>query len=144
MAGLTQKELGSKLGIAYQTLAQWENDLRNPKQETIQRIAGALNCDFYWLLWGEKLSIEERNAYNVMRVFNTDDYHIEKAAKLAVHYAEGEHKSKGYSFSDVEERMITAFWSLNDAGQQKAVERVAELSEIPKYQREDENANPDE
>ena len=37
-AGLTQKELGEKLGVAYQTLAQWENDLRNPKYETLQRI----------------------------------------------------------------------------------------------------------
>lgn len=41
-AGLTQKELGGKLGITYQTLAQWENDLRNPKLETLQRIAAAL------------------------------------------------------------------------------------------------------
>ena len=42
-AGLTQKELGEKLGISYQTIAQWENNLRNPKQETLQRIANALN-----------------------------------------------------------------------------------------------------
>ncbi|MCM1234380.1 MAG: helix-turn-helix domain-containing protein [Ruminococcus flavefaciens] len=42
-AGLTQKELGERLGISYQTVAQWENDLRNPKQETLQRIANALN-----------------------------------------------------------------------------------------------------
>ena len=42
-AGLTQKELGERLGISYQTVAQWENNLRNPKQETLQRIASALN-----------------------------------------------------------------------------------------------------
>lgn len=41
-AGLTQKELGVKLGISYQTVAQWENNLRNPKQETLQKIAKAL------------------------------------------------------------------------------------------------------
>ena len=40
---LTQKGLAAKLGIAYQTLAQWENNLRNPKRETLQRIAAALN-----------------------------------------------------------------------------------------------------
>ncbi|WP_298019804.1 helix-turn-helix domain-containing protein [uncultured Dysosmobacter sp.] len=136
-AGLTQRELGAKLGVTYQTLAQWENDLRNPKQETVQRIADALKCDFYWLLWGEELSIEERHAYNVMRVFATEDYHIEKAAKLAVYYAEREHKSKGYSFSAPEETLVTLFNKLNDDGQQKAVERVEELTEIPKYQRQD-------
>lgn len=135
-AGLTQKELGKKIGVTYQTIAQWENDLRNPKQETVQRISNALDCDFYWLLWGERLSIEERQALNVMRVFNTDDFRIEKAAKLAVHYAEREHMGKGYSFGTTEERLIRVFSSLNDAGQQKAVERVEELSEIPKYQRQ--------
>lgn len=41
-AALTQKELAEKLGITYQTLAQWENDLRNPKLETLQRISAAL------------------------------------------------------------------------------------------------------
>ena len=40
--GLTQKELGDKLGISYQSIAQWENDLRKPKQETLIRISRAL------------------------------------------------------------------------------------------------------
>ena len=48
-AGLTQKELAAKLGIAYQTLAQWENDLRNPKRETLQKIASALGINWYEL-----------------------------------------------------------------------------------------------
>ena len=41
-AGLTQKELGEKLGLAFQSIAQWENDLRNPKIDTLQRLAAAL------------------------------------------------------------------------------------------------------
>lgn len=41
-AGITQKALGEELGISYQTVAQWENDLRNPKQETLLKIAKAL------------------------------------------------------------------------------------------------------
>ena len=49
-AGLTQKELGAKLGVAYQTLAQWENYLRNPKIETIQRIADALGVSLQYIL----------------------------------------------------------------------------------------------
>lgn len=49
-SGLTQKELGSRLGVAYQTVAQWENDLRNPKYETVQRIADALGVpeSYFW------------------------------------------------------------------------------------------------
>lgn len=49
-AGLTQKELGQKLGITYQTVAQWENNLRNPKYETLMRIAEALDSTIDFLL----------------------------------------------------------------------------------------------
>lgn len=45
-AGLTQKELGLRLGVSFQSVAQWENDLRNPKYETLQRIAAALGADW--------------------------------------------------------------------------------------------------
>lgn len=41
-AGMTQKELAQKLGIPYQSIGQWENGHRNPKLETMQRIATAL------------------------------------------------------------------------------------------------------
>ena len=44
-AGITQKELAQKLGLSFQSIAQWENDLRNPKVETLRRIANALECD---------------------------------------------------------------------------------------------------
>ena len=45
-AGLTQKELAQKLGLSFQSVAQWENDLRNPKFETIQKIADALGVNW--------------------------------------------------------------------------------------------------
>ena len=35
---------------------------------------------------------------------------------------------------ELQERILSAFNSLNDVGQQKAIERVEELAEIPKYQ----------
>ena len=40
---LTQKELGDKLGVSYQMIAQYENGKRNPKIETVQKIADALD-----------------------------------------------------------------------------------------------------
>ncbi len=42
-AGLTQKELGERLGISPVGIAQWENGLRTPKIETLQKISDALN-----------------------------------------------------------------------------------------------------
>ena len=47
--GLTQKELGERMGQSFQSIAQWENDLRNPKLETLQRIAAALGVSIYEL-----------------------------------------------------------------------------------------------
>lgn len=42
-AGLTQKELGERLGVSQQHIAQYENGKRIPKIETIDKIAVALN-----------------------------------------------------------------------------------------------------
>lgn len=104
-AGMTQKELGAKLGVAYQTLAQWENDLRNPKLDTLQRIASALGVPVQELIsdW-EAVDKEE-----FKRVFI---------------YGEG-----------IKDRIDAALDRLNDEGQEKAAERVEELTEIPKYQK---------
>lgn len=104
-AGMTQKELGAKLGVAYQTLAQWENDLRNPKLDTLQRIAAALGVPVQDLIsdW-EAVDKEE-----FKRVFI---------------YGEG-----------IKDRIDAALYRLNDEGQEKAAERVEELTEIPKYQK---------
>ena len=52
-AGLTQTELAEKLGIPYQSISQWERDLRNPKYENLQRIANALDYDVEALIESE-------------------------------------------------------------------------------------------
>lgn len=41
-AKMTQAELAEKLGISYVGVSQWENGIRNPKYETMQKIADAL------------------------------------------------------------------------------------------------------
>lgn len=49
-AGMTQAELANRLGIPYQSIGQWENDLRNPKYETLQKIADALGVTVLYLM----------------------------------------------------------------------------------------------
>ena len=49
-AGLTQKEISDKLGISYQSYAQYERGVRNPKYETIRRFADAIGCKITDLL----------------------------------------------------------------------------------------------
>ena len=45
-AGLTQLELAQKLKVPFQSVSQWERDLRNPKPETIEKIANAIGVDY--------------------------------------------------------------------------------------------------
>ena len=104
-AGMTQAQLAEKLGISYVGVSQWENDLRNPKLDTLQRIASALGVPVQDLIsdW-EAVDKEE-----FKRVFI---------------YGEG-----------IKDRIDAARDRLNDEGQEKAAERVEELTEIPKYQK---------
>ena len=39
---MTQAELAEKLDVPFQSISQWERDIRNPKYETIEKIAHAL------------------------------------------------------------------------------------------------------
>lgn len=47
---MTQSELAAKLCIPYQSISQYERDLRNPKYETLLRIADALGVNVLELL----------------------------------------------------------------------------------------------
>ncbi len=42
-AGLTQKQLGERIGITAQSVAQWETGRREPKLQSLERIADALH-----------------------------------------------------------------------------------------------------
>lgn len=120
-AGLTQAQLGEKLGISYQTIAQWENNLRNPKVDTIFKIAQALDCQPGELLpdWAIKTLIDFTGETLV------------GATRYNSIMSQG---------TRCDDRLWSAYALLNEEGQQKAVERVEELTEIPKYKK----AAPDE
>lgn len=45
-AGFSQKELGERLGVSGSMIGQYENNLRRPKRETLEKIAKALNVSW--------------------------------------------------------------------------------------------------
>ena len=49
-AGLTQKQLGEKLGISQAAVGQFEKNKSNPTIDTIKKFADALDCDISDLL----------------------------------------------------------------------------------------------
>lgn len=123
-ANMTQAELAQKLDIPFQSISQWERDARNPKLETLQRIADALQVPLVFLLDG----------------ITEDAYYAGFDLATALEQGEQQYfdalrKEKGYTFSNNEVRLIKSFSTLSDEGQAKAVERVEELTEIPKYQK---------
>ena len=70
--GLTQKELGERLGISDVSIAQWENGLRNPRLETRQKLAKALDMDVTALM-----SDSEKQDY--FNMFGSDSERIDLA-----------------------------------------------------------------
>lgn len=106
-AGMTQEDLGEKLGISGSAIAQYETDNRKPKHDTLQRIAAALGIPIYDLLDDAEVNPEKANV------------------------------KSGYKFTSNEKLLVRLFHTLNDDGQGKAIERVEELTEIPRYQRKE-------
>ena len=141
-AGLTQKELGEKLGITYQTLAQWENDLRNPKYDTLQRIAAALDVPVPELMgleqidritWGHEVKPKGTHKAPPMVMFDKET--IRKAIESAYSADSSSILSELESMPEYKAlvQIDYALSKLSLEGQQEAVKRVEELTEIPRY-----------
>jgi transcriptional regulator with XRE-family HTH domain len=52
-AGLTQGDLAKRLGVKTVTLEAWEQDLKEPRANRLQMLAGMLNISLSWLLTGQ-------------------------------------------------------------------------------------------
>ena len=77
---MTQKELGKQIGVSFQGIAQWENDLRNPKYETLQRIAEALGTTADDLKGRERPMDMEDNRYRVREILNRQLERLDEAS----------------------------------------------------------------
>lgn len=115
-AKLSQKELGEKLGVSASMIGQYENNLRNPKTETLFKIADALNVD------PRQLGHDH--------VFFFSDHIFLDSEK------DDTNPHQELCLSTTEQSLISAFRKLNATGKTIAIERICELTEIPKYQKE--------
>lgn len=50
--GLTQTDFGNKLGLARNTIANYEGGLREPNDAILKLICKTFNVDYYWLSKG--------------------------------------------------------------------------------------------
>lgn len=129
--GMTQKQVASIMGISQQAYGQYESGTREPKPETLGRIALALGENIGELLKNSyPLDAKEQENY-VSRVIHgqyeqaiKEQQIFDKVLREFPHAAD----------------LWDSFSLLNEYGQKTAVERVQELTQIPQYQLE--NSSP--
>lgn len=127
-AGMTQAELAKRLGVSYQNIGQFERDLRKPKFETLQRIATALNVEIQ--------ALDER-FFNRIYV---EDFLFDGPPPS--HMPDYLFKNSDGNFINASMetpvgQLLYSFSNLNETGQKEAIRRVDELTEVPRYQRND-------
>lgn len=120
-AHLTQKELAKKSGLAVVTIQQYERNLRRPRLDSIIKIANALN-------------IPPETLFSTISIGVMTEYDIEKLDYL----------NPGI-FSDGNLKRITELFELlNCKGQDKAIDQVELLTQIPAYRKQPADTSPDD
>lgn len=122
-ANLTQAQLAQLCGVATITIRQYEADKREPKLEQLWKIAGALGVRLDDLLGG-------------IETFDSgEEFEKRRKELLEKSGAGGDTLTLSYT-SDPRVFIDSTLDLLNDEGQQKAAERVAELTWIPRYRKD--------
>ena len=121
-AGMTQAELALRLDIPFQSISQWERDIRKPKKETIAKIANALNVHPVELsgdIFVEELLSLLQGDYETAEEFRTAFLSNEIAfARLTDHT----------------DRMLIQYYDmLNDRGRNEAVGCLIDLTLQEQY-----------
>ena len=110
-AGLTQKELAEKAGLALITIQQYERNVREPRLDNIKKIANILNLSFHEL---DPLFPDEEGMY----------------------YAD-ELTTPPTRESDLKEDLLNNYEKLNIDGKLRVNEHVELLLKVPEYRKEE-------
>ena len=117
--GLTQKQLGDLCGMADSAIRRYESGRANPKIETLEKIAIALDISI------DDLSIQKKGILDkFIDILKLDDYDDEILDDL-----------QKEAFKNKNTKMQNLMLELNHLGQDKAIEQVELLTKIPEYQR---------
>lgn len=158
-AGLTQAQLSKKLGITAQSYSQYETGKRNPKFETVKKIAMALEIDVYDLLIDGDMT--PREAMSILRNVDAKQYieneenKTESEQKIKQRINQFETMAKQRVIVDnmiqqleLENAIKKRIANLNADGQKELLHQAELISKIPEYRMDNEVvssnvANPD-
>ena len=107
--GLTQKKLGELCGIADSNIRKYESGNQNPKIETLQKIADALDIPVNRLLAGKIISRDELK---------------EKLSEYGLTHLVPD--------TEEERTVLENCKKLNETGKKEAAKRVEELTQLEK------------
>lgn len=164
-AGITQAELARRLDVTPQTVSQYERGLINPKIETLRKFADALGVTPGYLLYGDTDSVQRSlfDAEDTAKALKGELQKSLETGKITPALTNGK---AAKALSVLENQMWTAvdeigkesgsallqlfrflppdlrdivvyYEELNADGQRVARERIEELTQIYKYQREE-------
>lgn len=140
----TQKQLEDKTGINEANIRKYESGRQNPKAETLQKIASALDVTPAYLMGWEVHDFEKKG----LTITDEEGNFITgEAAKTMLEAAENAKNALGINTKELInssvdlgevalehiKRINKAYVKLNETGQKVAAERVEELAAIPKY-----------
>lgn len=154
LRGLTQKKLGELCvpPISESTIRKYELGLLNPKLETLQRIAIALNIEPYQL--DERITtVQQKTAFikqleqeiEEIKWLDPQENYFTNRYKSWIEDAQKELAKiqKEFTYEEFKDiltppikQLLELYEKLNFRGQKKAVEHIEMLTKIPEYLKE--------
>lgn len=140
-AGMTQTELGEKIGVSGVAIMRYEKGTRQPRADQLHRIAAAFGVPLHVLLdesagdflkqWFEEGNKTTKIPYEIGEKYGIS---IDIADKI-VNDVVWEYREYIDALNDEERQLISEYRALNAEGKVKVLERLEELAQLPKYQR---------
>lgn len=143
-AGLTQAKLSKLCGIADSNIRKYETEKQVPKFNTIERILNAILDeidDFDYELF-EKICSEAEGNQSIKMIANMiGEKYIKNPTITYVDLFTGANSPKVkeiFSHYKYESIAFETFRELNEKGQQKALEQIELIAQIPEYRKDTE------
>lgn len=128
--GISQKELGTLLGVSQQMIGQYENSSREPKIETLRKIATALEVKLSdFLEVGQIINQYIPEDEMMDSITKKEDGTISRTIGMSFHAFPNTVENT----DPLTKELNTYFSLLNHKGKLEAIKRVKELSELPAY-----------
>ena len=127
---------GKKIGVSYQQIGQYENGKRNPKLQTIAKIAVALD-----VLLLDLVDTDDPILQNEISAINIPDLNyinsVLRSTRSQYIYELNRILSDEKDIQQLFWDLLTNFNLLNEFGKKEAVKQIELFSKIPDYRKDD-------